>query len=1127
MYPTQALDLIQMINVSWSDQLHTAANERDKYSNIDLRGLDLFPTSTHNSEEKEKANGATSTVEKEGLANNPLRSSTGSLSRTTQPLPKPILQRESSLTPPRKILKVHADGKLSSPKPRASARPADGEAVSGEDNIVVIKYGKRKRSRILLGKKIDAILSTPPEDHMSGSRKFLGTQTTAGPPKPTHPFFIGVMGRDLDQEKTAVDSKPVETVAGRASAIQTSSANNKKMRVNSKPANHAVDSALNLGFGLPNFGSDHARVFRYPNAQEPIWPPAGMVRVEPLSEPFERMDPRKPVCHTHTSRKLKDAQIQIAPHEDVLRPLIELTNQSRAKPHTGQGSKFQHKHKYCRPQRHIMTGRRLQDMISLRLTHSLRGSSSDSSQETDNINRAQASYTPAPKCLQRVFEGIATTRSAFDRFECETREWAYKYAPQSAEDVLQQGQDAFLLRDWLKIMTVSSVSIQNNLFVKAPKHSKRRRKRTEELDGFVVPSDEETGQVDESTDLEAMQHNLISTTKTVIRGLDTDDTKHGQRALNAVLVSGPHGCGKSAAIYAVAHELGFEVFEINAGSRRSGKDILDRVGDTTSNHLVKHDTHAKAKHEEAQVHNIEQRGSTLEHKTELGREGTMKSFFQPNSENPSTKKRLKQTGGPKKVLPKKARAQRQSLILLEEVDVLFEEDRMFWATVLDLILNSRRPVIMTCTDESLVPLDEITLHGIFRIPACPEPLAIDYLLLVACSEGHLLQRNAVEALYRAKGFDLRASLSELNFFCQMAIGDSRGGLEWMLVDVPSHAREDQAQEPVRVVSGDTYCYCMGCFGGEPSSLQHHGPPQTEVDSLCCAHSKQNIDLDANNMDLSRAVAGSSREDVLRQLQSVDLVLEAYSAVDIIPASETREANTQLLDPTQASIAEKLRSHYTEGQCLLQADPIEDQSGVASALALTLGTCAQGLDAHDGVAFPHPAEQGIIGTVLQTTGKLSTHQTLDKAAMMAAFTPIAKASIPVLGITKGPQISCIDGPTSKLVEDIAPYIRSIVSYDLRLEEQRHQLSALQIQPGTERWKTRRTRASRAALEGGSKADTRRDRWFPCSTNFDLVLGTGGQGWQECMLAMTYVGEYAHNRGPVSQKSSMASSIEDGV
>lgn len=41
-------------------------------------------------------------------------------------------------------------------------------------------------------------------------------------------------------------------------------------------------------------------------------------------------------------------------------------------------------------------------------------------------------------------------------------------------------------------------------------------------------------------------------------------------------------------------------------------------------------------------------------------------------------------------------AVQQSLILFEEVDILFKDDVNFWPTVIDFVANSRRPVILTC-----------------------------------------------------------------------------------------------------------------------------------------------------------------------------------------------------------------------------------------------------------------------------------------------------------------------------------------------------------------------------------------------------------------------------------------------
>lgn len=82
------------------------------------------------------------------------------------------------------------------------------------------------------------------------------------------------------------------------------------------------------------------------------------------------------------------------------------------------------------------------------------------------------------------------------------------------------------------------------------------------------------------------------------------------------------------------------------------------------------------------------------------------------------------------------------------------------------------------------------------------------------------------------------------------------------------------------------------------------------------------------------------------------------------------------------------------------------------------------------------------------------------------------------------------------EDVAPYIRSIVAFDLRLEQQRIQLSGL-LSQGARRPRT--TRASRAAVEGGDKAMIRRERWFPGRIVPSQVKMTGGLDWENILLS----------------------------
>ncbi|KAJ8980445.1 hypothetical protein NQ317_001618 [Molorchus minor] len=55
---------------------------------------------------------------------------------------------------------------------------------------------------------------------------------------------------------------------------------------------------------------------------------------------------------------------------------------------------------------------------------------------------------------------------------------------------------------------------------------------------------------------------------------------------NTFVVGGPCGCGKSTAIYAICEELGFNVIELNASSKRTGKRLLQELQEATQSHQV-------------------------------------------------------------------------------------------------------------------------------------------------------------------------------------------------------------------------------------------------------------------------------------------------------------------------------------------------------------------------------------------------------------------------------------------------------------------------------------------------------------------------------------------------------------
>ncbi|KAL8788230.1 MAG: hypothetical protein Q9195_007399 [Heterodermia aff. obscurata] len=1057
---------------------------------------------------------------------------------TASELPSRGSQAEIDLSAstPRKMLKIRSDGKLSSPKVRKSdpngisrRKPVSSRSADVEKSkIIIIKYGINNGRRSLLGEKIHGILARPnptPKNEkrstMSSPPDQVDISKPTIPPVPTHPFFLAKpaqatkAGVENQKEKWTDSSIPAGESKKNSSPSKVTSVNKIIRRLSCPDSSGLVNRPA---------GSSYERVARHAGLIEALWPPQGMNHISSLADEIGASNPQ---CVTPTVlrrlRKLKDASVHVREAEDILRPHKSLTHFERIKEHGDTFSSSLRK-----PVRRLMTDLELQFAIS----RSLKCDPTE-----DELNHVYSSTTlqySTHHALRHLYDRIANSTTAFDRFGCETREWVHKYAPTTAEDVLQPGREATILRDWLKSLTINAVEKRVSEVTgvgdalesskrNGKKVKRKRRKRAQELDGFVISSDEEADQMDDiatTGELQSVDYVCDSSKKSLIRTGDTNKALTDlERPANAVVISGPHGCGKTAAVHAVAQELGFEVFEINPGSRRSGKDLLDRIGDMTKNHLVNHNQEDSVKETNEDTEDMMRVTDSLQKDLESGRQGTMNKFFQPQA-GTKNKATAKPRGRPSKkeapaVKPdrKPLKVQKQSLILLEEVDILFEDDKQFWSTTLDLILRSRRPVIMTCTEESLIPLEEMVLFAILRFAPPPNPLATDYLLLLACNEGHLLSRDSVAALYRAKRKDLRASIAELNFFCQMAIGDTKGGLEWLLIRSSSGENKHDEGKKLRVVSEATYPHGLGWISQDYCPQNKDQSFEAEAELVAEVLHGWDLDLvESENflpLDELREREESSLQLNLSKLQRLDHMYEALSAADICAPLGQRRDETMILDPTQPEIPEKARSDYVEGAALLQADPKTDFTGTSTSLAIAIRLLARRLSP----AYNPLTPTSIIHQLPMLLEKSNAPPHVTAADMRAAFTPLSNIHV----------LSSFTTPDSTLAVDLAPFIRSITAYDLRLENQRRRLddllSASQSGAGDTRnvKRVRTTRASRAALEGGAKATTRRERWFPTALNFSAVARTGGKTW----------GEVAFSRLHAADIGSEGRDIERGV
>ncbi|KAL0263687.1 hypothetical protein SLS55_002668 [Diplodia seriata] len=1036
----------------------------------------------------------------------------------------------SKPSPPKKMLRMNAKGRFSSPVSKDSKEEAPNTGNQRKTRsrankktpkqlIVKISYIKDDERVVQIANDIDGILAgvkRAPELKTHAPPKAIAPPKVSkptGPPKPTHPFFTGKSQRkdlgDLELQQAAVTKSatvPEKIPSRRETAITPG-----KLRAQARAEHESSESQSFSMFGAPT------KPRKALGGVEAPWPWQGATRVgdgEIHDIAMELSSIPSISSLLEERRKLKGVVYKVPDAEAIL-PL------AAHEPHMStnlQEDPDATRHNVVRfPQRLLTTGPEIQRRVHPEILSFQQHTFGSGVELRDQSTLEGKQIHPA---LVDLFESIPNELTPFDKGRCETLSWAQKYAPKHSSQVLTSSREVSMLRKWLGALSVNSVGgafrDQGTKSKKgaATKPAKKKRKK-DDLDDFIVDDEDDLGDLDELTDPDEISSPDANhaVRKSMIRfGGDVSTLGSGQKIHNLLLLSGPHGSGKTATVYAVAKELGFEVFEINPGSRRSGKDVLEKIGDMTENHLVQRRTQEQP--DRATVDSDAERLSDAVQKDiESGRQKSMSSFFKPvvaqTQAKPKTSAKKKPTAQatlekaqPSLVKPK--RNQKQSLILLEEIDVLFEDDKNFWQTVEHLALHSKRPVIMTCTDESLRGISEDTLHGILRMSPAPTDLATDYLLLLAAREGHLLSRQTISSLYESKGCDLRATIMELDFWCQMAVGDRKGGLEWMYQRWPPGKDVDEHGEILRVASKDTYQMGMGWIERDVLLDKDHIGFDREYELMLEMVESWNIEPEHFSSvaipDHPMGIEQPHQEANLKALQDMDCLIDLSSAVDVYCRVDVPTRQKTPMDPTQPLLTDKARTNYINGYDFLQADTMADVTNFDTRLAVSSHLAARRyiLASSSTLPLASPtalAERSIDETILNHI--VSDHYRPQPLTRKDFFVFDPLADNPSAATTgEGPffPASSIDRTFRLLAEDLAPYVRSIAAHDLRLEAERVRVSNLLSAGGGKPAKRlRTTRAARSALEGGRRENTRRERWFDKSLNLVAVLKTAGREW----------------------------------
>ena len=282
-----------------------------------------------------------------------------------------------------------------------------------------------------------------------------------------------------------------------------------------------------------------------------------------------------------------------------------------------------------------------------------------------------AAGIPVSRLNSKVEAGVK-----YDPCLVSSMQWTMKYAPQCAEDVIGNGGVVRDLASWLGEWEAKDV---------------KRRRRFED-EGSSSSSDSDYSDVSDEL-------------------FDEEDLP------NTAILVGPNGVGKTASVYALAHEMGFKVLEVNASSSRNGRQVLTNLREAT------------------QSHDVRKRENNLLQK-----------------QQPQQKHSRRQA---------KENVDRTALILFEDIDLVFgEADEGFYSAVNSLIATTKRPIILTTSKASFLTMQDSAKSKVLKLL----PQAFTFSPVKAETAARNLQLMAL-----VEGFSI--DLSSLRTFCHLHDGN--------------------------------------------------------------------------------------------------------------------------------------------------------------------------------------------------------------------------------------------------------------------------------------------------------------------------------------------------------------------